>query len=205
MWIYGASGHGKVILDCVLASNEIVEGFIDDDPAKISFLGFQVLRLNEITMEGVTMVVGIGDNQTRKKIAESLKVSFATVVHPSSVVSPRSTLGHGTVVVPQSVINSGSQIGEHCIINTKSSVDHDCIIGDFIHIAPGAIICGTVSIGSLTWIGAGAVIRENLSIGRNVIIGAGSVIVKDIPDNALVFGVPGRIIKFRSESDHIQL
>jgi sugar O-acyltransferase (sialic acid O-acetyltransferase NeuD family) len=196
MLIYGASGHGKVIFDCLRASGEKIDGFVDDDPEKTEFLGLPVFRIIDLNLKNVEVVIGIGENQLRKTIAESLNVKFRTVIHPSSVVSPNSVIGNGTVVNTLSAVNSGSTTGKHCIINTMASVDHDCKLGDYVHIAPGAILCGTVTIGSLTWIGAGAVIRENITIGNNVLVGAGSVIVKNIPDNALVIGVPGRIISY---------
>jgi sugar O-acyltransferase (sialic acid O-acetyltransferase NeuD family) len=201
MWIYGASGHGKVILDCLKALGEEVYGFIDDNPNKKYFMGLPVLNLNMIDLENTIMVVAIGDNHIRKSIVKTLNVKYFTVIHPSCVISHESTIGEGTVIVPQAVVNPGCKIGNHCIINTKASIDHDCKLGDFIHVAPGATVCGNVSIESLTWIGAGAVVRENIKIGRNVMIGAGSVIVKDIPDNAFVIGVPGKIVKFQSGSD----
>lgn len=53
---------------------------------------------------------------------------------------------------------------------------------------------GTVFIGKRTFVGMGSVILPGVHIGENVIIGAGSVITKDIPDNSLVVGNPGRVI-----------
>ena len=94
-------------------------------------------------------------------------------------------------------IQPGTIIGKHCIINTNVSVDHDCDISDFVHISPGATICGNVTIGELTWIGAGATIIHGISIGKNTIIGAGTVVIKNIPDNVLIVGNPA-IIKRKS-------
>jgi sugar O-acyltransferase (sialic acid O-acetyltransferase NeuD family) len=199
MWIYGVSGFCKVILDCLIANGEQVDGFVDDDSHNSAFMGYPVVRINKLFFDDVKMVVGIGENNTRKAIAERLNVRFETIIHPSAVVSPMSTLEKGTVVFPQAVINAGSHIGEHCIINTKASVSHDCNIGDFVHIAPGTTICGNVSIGPLSWIGAGATIIQDLQIGRNVMIGAGCVVVNNIQDNAFVLGIPGRVIKFQNE------
>jgi acetyltransferase EpsM len=197
IWIYGASGHGKVIYDCLIANRLKVAGFIDDNPQKKEFLGRPVLRANEMDMNLKEIIIGIGENNIRKSVAELINSHFIVAIHPSAVVSPNSTIGEGTAVISLSAINSGSTIGKHCIINTRASVDHDCTIGDYVHIAPGAIICGSVTIDCLSWIGAGAVVRENLTIGRNVMIGAGSVIVRNIPDNAVVYGVPGRIIRYK--------
>lgn len=201
MWIYGASGHGKVILDCLEANHMEISGFIDDNPVKKEFMGLPVLRCNLVDLKYQKLIVGIGENNIRKTIVEKLDVQYVSVIHPSAVVSPKSILGKGCIVIPLSVVNSGSKIGAHCIINTRSSVGHDCMIEDFVHVAPGATICGNVTIGSLTWIGAGTTIIQDLKIGRNVMIGAGSVIVNDIPDNAVVVGNPARIIRFQVNKD----
>ncbi|MBU1011387.1 MAG: acetyltransferase [Bacteroidetes bacterium] len=194
-WIYGASGHGKVVLDCLSANNMICYGFIDDDPSKTTIIGYPIQNYNAVDPSHDQVVFGIGDNKTRKSLAEKLAFKYLKVVHPTATISSYSTIGTGTVVFHQSVIQSGTSVGKHCIINTKASIDHDCNIGDYVHISPGAILCGNVQVGELSWIGAGAVIIQGTKIGKNTIIGAGSVIIRDIPDNSVVVGNPGKIIK----------
>ena len=54
----------------------------------------------------------------------------------------------------------------------------------------------TTTIGCNVEIGAGAVILNNVNIGNNVKIGANAVVTKDIPNNAVVVGVPAKIIKY---------
>ena len=73
-------------------------------------------------------------------------------------------------------------------------IEHECIIGDFSHIAPGAVLCGSVSIGKGSFIGANSVIKQGIKIGNNVTIGAGSVVINDILDNTKVVGNPSKII-----------
>ena len=92
------------------------------------------------------------------------------------------------------VINPGARIGKGCIINTCSCVDHDCEVGDYVHIAVGSHLCGTVSVGNGTWIGAGATVSNNVSICSNCMIGAGSIVVKNIDLAGTYFGVPARSI-----------
>jgi acetyltransferase EpsM len=53
-----------------------------------------------------------------------------------------------------------------------------------------------VEVGEGTMIGIGAVIIQGIKIGKWTIIGAGAVVVNDIPDYAMVVGVPGKIIKY---------
>lgn len=59
------------------------------------------------------------------------------------------------------------------------------------------------SIGNDVWIGAGAVIKTGVRIGNGAIIGAGAVVTKDIPDYAIVVGVPAKVIRLRFDSGTI--
>lgn len=54
-----------------------------------------------------------------------------------------------------------------------------------------------VKIGNDVWIGMRSIILPGITIGNGVVIGAGAVVTKDVPDYAIVAGVPARIIKFR--------
>jgi sugar O-acyltransferase (sialic acid O-acetyltransferase NeuD family) len=196
-YIYGASGHGKVILD-ILGSQRIqVFGFIDDDPLKLEFSKLPVFRVDQASEKNSRIVMGIGVNQIRKLVVSRINYTFLNAIHPSAIVSPNAVIEEGSVVMQLGVIQPGAKIGRHCIINTKASVDHDCLIGDFVHISPGATICGDVEIGDLTWIGAGATVIQGIKIGKNVVVGAGAVVIKDIPDNVTVAGNPARIIERR--------
>ena len=83
-------------------------------------------------------------------------------------------------------------IGEGCIINTACSIDHDCKLGNFVHVAVGAHLAGSVTVGERTWVGAGATISNNISICGECMIGAGAVVVKDIAENGTYVGVPAK-------------
>jgi len=65
--------------------------------------------------------------------------------------------------------------------------------------------CSRIDIGAGCWIGIDAKIVATkacgLSIGNNAIIGAGALVINDVPENAVVGGVPAKILSFRSPSD----
>lgn len=63
---------------------------------------------------------------------------------------------------------------------------------------------GVVSIGNDVWIGSDVSILNNIKIGNGSIIAIGSIVTKDVPDYAIVAGIPAKIIKYRFEKDKIQ-
>ncbi len=192
MYLYGASGHGRVIKEILESLNQKVDGFIDDNPAVDEQLGLPVSHSVEDVDE---VIVSIGDNGMRKRVAEKLRCKFAKgIVHPKAVFSQTANIGEGSVVMAGAVVNAGTVIGNHSVINTCASVDHECQIGDYVHIAPGAHLCGLIQVGEGTLIGAGASVIPCVKIGRWCTIGAGAAVVSDVPDGATVVGVPGRIV-----------
>lgn len=62
-----------------------------------------------------------------------------------------------------------------------------------------------INIGHDVWIGANAIILDGTKIGNGAIIGAGSVVTKDVPPYAIVAGNPARLIRFRFDTEQIQL
>lgn len=198
-YLFGASGHGKVIKDILNANGVKVEAFVDDNPNVNECAGRPVLH--EAT--GLSpMIVSIGVNRIRKIVVDKLVTNaentgnlleFATAIHPSAIVSPSAKIGEGSVVMAGAVINADVVIGKHCIVNTGATIDHDCVIGDYCHIAPGVNVSGATHIGEGTWVGVASSVIQCLTIGKNCFIGAGSVVVKDIPDNVVAFGNPCKV------------
>ena len=163
MYLYGASGHAKVIIDILNASGIKVDALFDDDPTIKELLSIPVRH----QWKGESpVVVSVGNNLSRRQIAEKLDCEFGTVIHPTAVVSPNATVGEGTVVMQGAIIQSDVKMGKHCILNTGASVDHECVIGDYVHISPQATLCGNVQVGEGAWIGASAVVIPGVKIGK---------------------------------------
>ena len=193
VYLYGASGHAKVVMDIAKLTHFDVPCLIDDNPAVNELAGVPVVH----SSEGLTpIIVTIGDCQIRRRIVEKLGArDYLTLIHPSAIKAESVRLGVGNVVMAGAILNPYVVVGNHCIINTGASVDHDSIIHDFVHIAPHCTLCGEVEIGEGTWVGAGTTIIQGIHIGKNCFIGAGAVVVKDIPDNSLCYGNPARVVR----------
>jgi sugar O-acyltransferase (sialic acid O-acetyltransferase NeuD family) len=198
MLLFGASGHAKVIISCLEAYSIPVEAIFDDDVSKKSLWEIPVIgKYNPEFLPNSSLIISVGYNAIRYRLASNSKHLFGKIVHPTVVIDKTASFGEGSVIFQRAVIQADVVIGEHVIINTSASVDHECRIENFVHVAPNATLCGNVKVGEGTLIGAGAVIAPNLRIGRWATIGAGAVITRDIPDYAVVYGNPGRIIKYQ--------
>lgn len=191
MYLFGASGHAKVIMDILRSQNMEIEGLVDDNPLINELNGYKVYHQR---VDLSPIIVSIGINAVRKKVVNKLEANFGKAIDRTAIVSSSATIGEGTVVMQGAIIQADAKIGKHCIINTGSSVDHECILGDYVHVSPHATLCGNVTVGEGSWIGAGAVIKQGVKIGQWVTVGAGAVVVKDISDNLTVVGVPAQII-----------
>lgn len=195
MILYGASGHAKVVIDCLLANKVNITGIFDDNQELVTLIDIKVIgTYKHDHLSNEKIIISIGDNLTRKKVSKKIKHAFGKTIHPSAIISKFARIDEGTVIIHRSIIQSGSRIGKHCILNTMCSVDHDCLLEDFVHISPNAVLCGNVKIGEGTLIGAGASVIPGIRIGKWCVIGAGAAIIDDVPDNSLIVGVPGKLI-----------
>lgn len=201
VYLYGGSGHGKVIKEIAKNSNLNVVAFVDDNPKSNTLLNVPVLKTSQLEdINNKQFVISIGNNKIRKIISKKLSKISDAIIDPSAQISDFVTIGKGTVVMPSVVINSDTNIGAHVILNTGAIIEHDCTIGDFTHISPNATITGGVSVGEGTHIGAGAIVIPGIKIGKWVTVGAGAVIINDIPDYTTVVGNPGKIIKSKEKN-----
>jgi acetyltransferase EpsM len=195
MYIFGASGHGKVVACMAKALKEKVLCFVDDNPKAKIIHGIDVLATADFNNKGFPMIIGIGNNAIRKQIAAKFSNEFKTLVHLSAIVCETVKLGQGTVVMPGAIINTDAIIGNHCIVNTAAVVEHDCILEDFVHLSPNVALAGGVNVGEGAHIGTSATVLPGVHIGKWAIVGAGAVVIKDVPNGAVVAGNPAKSIK----------
>jgi len=111
------------------------------------------------------------------------RLVFSVWLPSSAKIGKNFTLGYmglGTV------IHSNTKIGDNCLIAQNVTIGRN--FGDK----------KVPVIGNNVYIGAGSVVFGEITIGNNVIIGSNSVINKSVPNNAVVVGNPGRIIKYNA-------
>lgn len=195
IYIFGAGGHAKVVLDAFTSAKLTVSALIDPARSGETLFGVPIVAShNEVTdSEGKTFVVAIGDNQRRKSIyAELLEHGWLPIscIHASAVVSSTAKIGAGTFVSAGAIINADAVVGNNVIVNTAAVIEHDCRVEDHAHIAPKSVMGGTCFVGEGALLGIGSTMLPGKKLGKWSTAGAGSVIVRDIEDALTVVGNP---------------
>ena len=202
VYIIGAGGQGKVVLDIINKSEQYhAAAFLDDDQSvhKKKINGLKVLGVSKMALaDNKAVIIAVGNNKIRGKIFDlmiSNGLEIINAVHSDAVINSFVSLGRGIVIAAGAVINSNAFIDDNVIINTGVTVDHDCIIEKHVHLSPGVNLGGNVKVQQGAHIGISATVLPGINIGQNSVVGAGAVVTKDVPANVTVLGVQERVYK----------
>ena len=128
-------------------------------------------------------------------------------IEPGAILRAGVSVGDGAVIMMGAILNVGAVVGEGTLIDMGAVLGGRATVGRRCHVGAGAVLAGVVEPASATpvvveddvLIGANAVVLEGVHIGKGAVIAAGCVVVSDVPENAVVAGVPGRVLKMKDE------
>jgi acetyltransferase-like isoleucine patch superfamily enzyme len=134
-----------------------------------------------------------------------------------------SWIGDGTKIrVHEGIVSIGAKsvLGQECTLSCYQhiSIGRECIIADrtmmidFDHgvvdverpIREQGIYKRDVRVGHNVWVGYGACILRGVTVGDNAIVGTNTVVTREVPDNAVVGGVPARMIRMRDQPSSLR-
>jgi acetyltransferase-like isoleucine patch superfamily enzyme len=134
-----------------------------------------------------------------------------------------SWVGHDSKIrVHEGEVSIGAKtvMGQECTISAYQRVEigRECIIADrvmlidFDHgvveverpIRLQGIYKRDVRVGSNVWMGYGACVLRGVSVGHNSVVGTNAVVTKDVPENAVVGGVPARVLRMRDAPEELR-
>lgn len=170
-----------------IANLNIMKRFLNDqiDSAK---------RRRAFLQKGVTL----GLNTS---ISDDSTIGKYTYIGNYSIVGG-ATIGRYTSIGDNCTIGPG----EHCISNIATSyLIYKDKIGIEYYDGDQGKRSGGVSIGNDVWIGCNTVIRRGVKVGNGAVIGACSYVNKDVPEFAIVGGVPAKIIKYRFDKNKMDI
>lgn len=208
MLIIGGKGFAKEVLEVLHQLNRLDNlAFYDDvneDVCGNLYNKFPILKnIDDASAYFKTIdnrfTIGIGNPILRKKLYDKFSeiggVFSSTISSLAHIGSFGNEIQKGCNIMTGAVITSDVIIKQGSLINLNCTVGHDSIIGEFVELSPGVSISGNCIVGNYSVIGTNATVLPKVKIGKNVIIGAGSVVTKDVPDNSLVVGIPGKVLK----------
>lgn len=200
IFIYGAGGHSKTVIDLILTLGDWEIVGVVDDGVKTGTLvmGYPVLGSADILpgllekgiMSVVNAVGGIGNYQIRWRIFERLRkmnFNFPNLIHPTACVEKSVRLNDGIQILAKTYVSSESQIGFGTLINAGVVLSHECIIGTCVNISPGALLAGNVEVHDFAQIGMGVTINLGVRIGKAARVGNSAVIKEDVPEQGRVY------------------
>ncbi|WP_349947376.1 acetyltransferase [Lacrimispora sp. BS-2] len=207
--LIGGGGHAESIIDTIRGQKKYkITGILD--PGKktgTEVLGIKIIGSDEDLADcfnrgirnAVIAIGSMGNPGPRRRLYEQCKKTgfeLPNIMDISSILSETLNMGEGNFIGKGAIINSGVTIGNGTIINTGAIIEHGCRIEDFVHIAPGCVLCGNVWISANCHIGAHSTIIQGLTIGNDTMIGAGSLVIKNISSNKLAYGSPAKEVAF---------
>lgn len=197
-----------------------VRAFLDDNPDRVGklFHDLPVLpavekSLAKLKEQGASHgIAAIGDGPIRERCSLRLEDSgyqIANAVHPSAQISPQVQLGQGVIILANANLFFNSVLGNYVFVANSVTVSHDNRIDDNVSLNTSSTIVARVHLARNVCIGAAATVVHphdgNISVGEDAIIGAGALVIKDVPARAVVHGVPGTVVRYRTVAPDGQL
>jgi sugar O-acyltransferase (sialic acid O-acetyltransferase NeuD family) len=205
--IVGAGGFGREVLhwarDAWLNHASKIAGFLSADPAQSVPLPILGDPLHFTPEPGDGLLLAIGIPGQRRAVAEALLAKnpvFLTLIHATAIVADSATIGPGSIVCPYAIASDATRLGRFTLMNYHSSLGHEASTGEFAVLSPYATLGGGASIGDDVFLGLHASVGPGKTVGPRSKVSANSAALADVPQDSLVYGVPGRVVPHLSIS-----
>jgi tetrahydrodipicolinate N-acetyltransferase len=124
-------------------------------------------------------------------------------IEPGAIIRDMVKIGDNAVIMMGALLNIGVVVGEGTMIDMNATLGGRVQVGKMCHVGAGSVLAGVIEPPSAqpvvieddVMIGANAVILEGVRVGAGAVVAAGAVVVEDVPANAVVAGIPARVIK----------
>lgn len=119
---------------------------------------------------------------------------FATLIHPSAVISKFAQIGYGVCIQPLVSVGPNAKIGSHVQIYAQCLVGHNAVLDDYSYVANNSCIGAHVHLKQGAYLGTNCSLLENVTIGEWALVGIGTVVIRDVAPYSKVVGNPAKII-----------
>jgi len=209
--IVGAGTQGQVYASYLKESGVNLIGWVDDndDLQGKEVLGLPVLGKyadlfdKKLKDKIRNIYCPIGNNKIRSNYLSTLKnegYAIPSFIHHTVSIGPDVVLGEAIYLLACNVIMPHSKIGNFLMVNQGSTIAHHVTLGEGVFMSSGVNVGAILDVDDYAYIGAGVTIMTGVKrIGKSSLLGAGTVIIRDVPDNAVMIGNPGRFLRSNEE------
>ena len=207
--IIGAGTYGEVYLAYLQEAGVNVVGFLDDDPKYANQNVRSVPVLGSISkLETLMAISGVeavycplGNNKLRVKFlskAKELGYKTPNYIHPSVIISPNVSIGEGVYILLGTTIMPHTIIKDSVMISMGVHLAHHCVLDEGVFLSTGCNFGASIHAHKYAYCGISSTIMTGIhDVGEDCLIGAGAVVIRDVPERAVMAGVPAKVLKIK--------
>ena len=209
--IIGGGRYGEVYLSYLKEDGVEIVGFLDDDINHSKLLnGIPLLGTTDLLpdlkskFDVDAIYCPLGNNRIRVdflRYARELGYKTPNYIHPTAYISPNVEIGNeGIYILGNTYVMPHVTIDKDVMISVGANIIHHTHLKQGVFISNGVNLGASLVADECAYLGMGSTIMTGVTrLGKDSLIGAGAVVIKDVPDGAVVAGIPAKIIKYKPE------
>jgi acetyltransferase EpsM len=119
---------------------------------------------------------------------------FATVVHPTAVISKDAVIGNNVCVQAFSIVGPNARVGNFVQVFGHATIGHNSKVEDYAYVTSNSIVGAHVHLKQGAFLGVNSSTLDRVTVGEWSIVGQHSNVIRDVPDYTIVVGNPAREI-----------
>lgn len=210
--MFGAGGSGQEAIEVIAAENAKTHQwekilFVDDVTKEKEVVGFPVYSFSAFQElyapeDDVEFLISLGDPDSREKVYYKIQDAgyrFGRFISEDCFISPTAKIGNG-VMISRSRVFSSVEIGDNTMVMGFNEIGHDSIIGSHSIFVCHVFVGGHSMLGNNLFVGSNSSFKDSITVGNHSVISLGTAVLKNVPENSVVIGNPGKILPRRENA-----
>lgn len=169
------------------SNSNAFEGLKGDFPPILGDVESYVVKPDDV------FVCAMGKSYWRRYYADIIEKKggvFISLISSKAIIFENAEIDYGCIVSDFSIISDNVRLGKHVMIHPSCVLGHDVKVGDYASLYFDVFLGGYVKIGESAEMNPKSMVIPHKTVGKNAVVGAASVVIRNVKDNAHVFGNP---------------
>lgn len=206
--IFGAGTYGEVYCSYLKKAGIEICAFMDDNQ---KLKGKRILDIPIIGGKELFPILAqkydiealycpIGNNRIRVSILENAKkynIKTPSFIEKTANISPDAIIGNGVYILANATVMPFVKLDDYVMVSMSANIAHHSHLKKGTFVSTGVNFGASIVAEENTYVGIGATIMTGIHLlGKDCKIGAGAVVIRDVEENAVVAGIPAKVIKY---------